>query len=729
VAVASPGPSSNAYPYRPSSHLVDISTFIPEGRTYRKGFLGTSGGIFRWRDGSRARFWGLNIANRNLWISRPEIDAVVEAVARSGANLVRFEALDSRGGILEIPGRPGTRHLDPAKLDTLQYWIAKLHQKSIHYYFDLIDFRDFAPEDGIPDPKVLGRAARPYAMFDPALIDLQKEYARELLTTINPYTHLRPVDDPGICNESGFFLYPKVTDNLVEPYRSNLQADWNSWLLQRYPTRQALSNSWKDALAPDEDAAAGSVRLPHLTRLDPVARQQDGVEYLTVVERRYFAEMHSYLRSIGLKIPITAVVSSDVPAELAAVATELDFTSENHYHDHPSFGGADWVGKYFHSNKNGLRDDNRFAFPPYTAQLRWNNKPVVIREWATVWPNRYRSYSIPEAAAYGRMQDIDGLLLFSYKTGESRDFMQEFGYQVDPTVWDLFGVGALAFLRGDVAAAEQIAVLEYGPDRLFRQDLGQSDLVRLAFWRRLACTVADGAAPVGDLTVWPLHPDKVDSADEVLRQSRTNQDTPALANGVYSSQNGQIRRDTINGRLMVATPRFCSVSGEFDATVQSAGSLTFETSSPVGSLVAVSLDNLPLTQSHHYLLQWVSVAENTGQSMPAAAPGAPAAFVVDQVGHAPVLTFGAPSARPTTVSLGRKQQLSVNMLNGSWEAVVEGNVAHFWCDTPGVNVTLLGRSFAARSEPTTIHLDTPVPASSRRESEMVVPTPVNLSNP
>ena len=327
------------------------------------------------------------------------------------------------------------------------------------------------------------------------------------------------------------------------------------------------------------------------------------------------------------------------------------------------------------------------------------------------------------------MQDFDAMLLFSYKTADWQDSMQEFGYQVDPTVWDLFAAGALVFLRGDVSAPEQLALLEFGPDRLFRADLGQTDLTRLAYWRRIACSAPNAPTPMGDLTVWPVHADKVD-ADELLKQSLTDNGQPALQNGVYTNQTDQIRRDVANGRMSVATPRFCSLSGELDASAQQVGALTLQTATPVGSIVAISLDNQPLSQSHHYMVKMVSVAENTGQSLLPAATGAPSTFVVEQVGKGPVLTFGAPSPTPTLVGINRKPFLAVSMVNGTWEAVVDGPTARFWCDTPNVNVTLFGQTFQTRTEPVTVRLGDAMKTGPSQgmwsDSDSVLPTPVKL---
>src|SRR5205085_7595653 len=143
---------------------------------------------------------------KSVWVDRQTIDRVVDVLARSGCNMVRFEALDSIGGFLDVPGSSSSRKIDPDKLAILDYWISRLRERGIYYYLDLLDFRQFKEGDGVPNADQLGRAAKPYAFFDRRLIELQKEFARQLLQHKNPLTGLRYADDPSlalveICNE------------------------------------------------------------------------------------------------------------------------------------------------------------------------------------------------------------------------------------------------------------------------------------------------------------------------------------------------------------------------------------------------------------------------------------------------------------------------------------------------------------------------------------------------
>src|SRR5687768_17028563 len=194
-------PDSSIISFR---HLLDA----PAGK---HGFLQVRNGKFAWPTGKRARFWGVNISNRSVWVDKATVDRVVGVLSRAGCNMVRFEALDSVRRLFGVRRKNKFSQIDPGKLAILDYWIARLKSHGIYYYLNLLDFRQFKEGDEVPAFDQIGRAAKPYAFFDRRLIDLQKEFAQQLLTHNNPITGLRYADDPAlalveICNEHGLFM-------------------------------------------------------------------------------------------------------------------------------------------------------------------------------------------------------------------------------------------------------------------------------------------------------------------------------------------------------------------------------------------------------------------------------------------------------------------------------------------------------------------------------------------
>lgn len=765
----------------PDSSIVDFRSTLdaPAGK---HGFLRTTPeGHFAWQDGARARFWGVNISNRSVFIAKPEIDRVVDALARSGANMVRLEAIDSVGGLLDVPGQDTSRTLNPERLDTLDYWIARLRERGIYLYVDLLDFRQFKSGDGVPAWDKLGRAARPYAFFDRRLIDLQKEYATQLLQHKNPYTGKSLAEDPAlalveICNENGLFARATSLDDLVEPYGSAFRQLWNQWLLRRYSSRDGIRAAWgteggADVLMSFEDPAHYSIQLPLFSPLPPgsspgpvavarhaSARLRDGVRFLYEVQRGYFREMRDHLRHLGVRAPITAVVTMECVPDLASVAAELDFLAGNVYYDHPTFGAKEWDGDFFVTNQNYLRLSTPYQIAPTMAAMHWAGKPLVIREWATVWPNAYRAAAVPEMVGYAGLQDIDGALLFGYQTAPRPETLGDFDHQADPAVWGLFALGSLAFRRGDVPPAPRALTLNYSPDDVFRWPNGMSDLHRLAWLMRLTSrigapgdgptsrTLASKYAPtyrrvvekrrvltrvrvrrhgrptrryrtevevVRSVRRAPVYP-RIPSAPnplpifpddttarvmDLLNRAHTGLGSRLPDLGVFSGGWGQVARDTARGRLTVAAPKVVAVCGELPRGEKVAlGPWVFSTGTPVGAFMALSLDGKPLTVSRHFVVKMVSRAENTDQAIVAAQPGQPGPYVVSKWGRTPIVTFGKPAKNGARVTLRGREVLWLGLVDGCWELEVRDGQATFLCDTSGASGRLFGRPFVTTAD-------------------------------
>ena len=647
----------------------------------RHGFLQTgSNGHFVWKNGERMKFWGVNVSSTRLNISPEEIETVVKGFARAGLNMVRLEAIDNRNCLLGKVESADSLHFDREYLDRLDHWMDSLRRHGIYYYLDLLDFRTFKSGDNALHAEELDRAARPYAIFDSFLIQLQKDYAFKLLTHRNPYSGLRPIDDTAfalieICNEHGFFLYPEKLEKLLEPYASDLNLRWISWLKLKYGTRENLSIAWGNSgqmsnLRPEEDLEKSNVDLPLLSgNNDPngtentisrraPARRKDGVEFLIGIQRAYFREMRDYLISIGVKIPITAVVSSDVVPDIYSVSQECDFTSENWYGEGIN-GDLQNASYKYYSNRNNLKQDNIGGFAPYASMLRWNNKPVVIREWATTWPNRSRAASVPEVLAYSSLQDFDAVLLFGYQTnvapnGSKSDALNDFAYQSDPTVWGLMSLAGQAFLRGALAPAKLSVTLAYPFSRQFTWPQTGNSFHKLAWTSRLNSLFSD-TSPSGIIAI----PTGTDS-DQVRLQGILNElilAGSAVSPGSVQAQNwrsdtSQIVRNSRVGIIEIRSPTLCIVSGSFSpAKIYNMGVFKFSTSSQFGSMLIYSLDGNPISQSHHLVFKMTTRASNSGEVFDLADPGAPSRWVLKQAGKAPVLTFGKPSKKGLRVWL------------------------------------------------------------------------------
>jgi hypothetical protein len=512
----------------PASSLIDASHLLdaPAGR---HGFLG---GSFVFEDGTPARFWGLNVAAESVFQPHERIDAAIAAIQRAGFNLVRLHHVDDTRGLLD-PAAQTSQALRTDRLETLDYWIARLKERGIYVYLDLLDYRAFTTADGVDRADELGRGAKPYALFDPRLIELQQIYARRLLREhVNPYTGLAYADDPAVAlvelyDENGLFIKRSLWPRLVEPYRTRLRALWNDYLREVHSDTARLRRAWTRpdgfcALQPPERLEDGTVELPRLSLapepgrgqspLTAEARMNDAARFAYTVHVRYYQDMKAFLRQeVGLRVPLTAVGDSNILPDLKAVADELDFIGLNFYWDHPIFqSGRDWQMPFFFTNQSPLRNRSERTFMPAATVARVAGRPLVLREWNYCYPNDFRSAGVLEATAYACLQDFDALILFTYGLRDDQPPVGYFDVRRDPTRWGLAALGAEIFLGRAIAPARRRVEIGYSDVDTFRffqylndsYHLGWVSQVANRFfprrWRATAdLTVASGRSAAG----------------------------------------------------------------------------------------------------------------------------------------------------------------------------------------------------------------------------------------
>ena len=469
----------------PRTSLHDFSDLL-EAPAGRRGFLTTKGEHFAWQDGTRARFWGINVANTSLQEPDRDIDAIIENFRTAGFNLLRLHHFDERGGIIDLAA-PDSRRFSAARLKKLDYWIYKAKQAGIYVYLDLLDYRRFKEGDGVPNAEAIGRAARPYNVFDPRLIALQKEYAKKLLRDhVNPYTGLAYADDPAVVmleiyDESGLFMRRGVWRQMPQPYAANFKKLWNDWLRARYKTSGALAAAWTDgravsALQARESLENGTVEVPAMTwdvGLLPaneriwaaLPRRNDGARFAYEIHKKFLREMRNYLRKdLGARVPITATGRFEDLADLKSMSEECDFIGANFYYDHPYWaaGTPAWQPPSFFQNHNPMSDIDDRSMAAAVSLARIKGKPFVVREWNYCWPNRNRAAGMVEAATYASLHDIDAMILFVYETRPTAR-VSYFNVRSDPTRWGLCGVSAQIFLKGLIKPSQHRITIPYGP--------------------------------------------------------------------------------------------------------------------------------------------------------------------------------------------------------------------------------------------------------------------------
>jgi hypothetical protein len=273
-----------------------------------------NGHFYESRTNTRVRFLGTNFAARSAFPSHADAEKVAARVAKLGINIVRLHHMDNDGwgpgANIWDPAYKDHQHIDAAQLDRLDYLISQLKKNGVYVNINLHVSRQFTPDDGfsasVNDIK-MGFDKR-VDEFDRRMILLQKNYAHDLLTHVNPYTGLSYAADPCVAvieinNENSLVGDPWATlgadlDTVPEPFRGELVGQWNVWLTKKYGTDARLQTAWlQDVTPPGEPINSKATwSLEHQGTSDasmtPDAAQDAAISVATVDGTDWHVQAH-----------------------------------------------------------------------------------------------------------------------------------------------------------------------------------------------------------------------------------------------------------------------------------------------------------------------------------------------------------------------------------------------------------------------------------------------------
>jgi hypothetical protein len=229
------------------------------------GRIVVKSGAFVTPDGKPVRFFGVNLASDDAFPSAADAELLARRLAKAGINIARLHHLDNPwsiagGGSIWGPTQSDRQAPDPAQLDKVHRLIATLAKHGIYSNLNLKVSKTLTTADGMPDSIAqLHDYQKRVDIFDRRMIELQKDYARRILTTKNPYTGLAPADDPAVAiveinNENSLLGYftrdiGRGAERFPEPFREELRTQWNTWLAARYADTAALATAWAGTAA------------------------------------------------------------------------------------------------------------------------------------------------------------------------------------------------------------------------------------------------------------------------------------------------------------------------------------------------------------------------------------------------------------------------------------------------------------------------------------------------
>jgi hypothetical protein len=612
--------------------------FVHDGPAGSEGFIQARNGHLYLPSGKRFRCWGFNLTGWTPGSSEiaPKEEGKIFAaeLARLGVNCVRMHFLDmpdqskvrddvgptgdheplthQPAGLIDST-RDDTGHFNPEQLDRLDYFFAQLKANGIYADINLNVGHTWKKGDGIPDYDQIG-VAKAYTYFGPELIAKEKDYAKQLLDHYNPYTKMRYADDPAVVivemvNENSLLEFwmrnwfrgelgtgaPKYQLDLTPHYLTLLTGMYNDWLKQTKAPAQ-FAELHRLAGVPADQPMTLARRGDFDAVPQPVFDAQ--VAFITHVEQSYFDDMRTYLRKdLGVKANIIATADHTyfIPGQpLLRTTSRFDINDAHVYWQHPAIYGE---------RNTPMVNDPLHSIIQKLSRTAVYDHPFTVSEVNEPFPHEYDGEQIPILAAYASLQDWDGIFFYTWETKVKGEWQPVVGDHFDmtehPNKVAQMPVGAMMFLRGDVAAAKETVTRSYSTDQINAMikmppsalpsyTPGYPAALPLVHETRIGCL--DCKPVLAKLAPLP--------ADQPIVS-----DTGQLAWRTHDGKDGLVTIDTARSQALVG---FIKANG-IETT-----NLSADISNPFATITLSSLDGKPIGLSNRMLMTTTAKVANTG---------------------------------------------------------------------------------------------------------------------
>ena len=540
---------------------------------------------FEHRPEMRVRFFGTNVAYWGaMFPTDRELDELPRRLRAVGYNAVRFHHFDEY-----IVEKGSALKFRKEKLDRWFRTFARYKELGFYITLDLFTLRrdGFSGADASRDAFY----QKALILFDPAVRSEMKEFVRQLLGTVNPYTGMTVAEDPallsvGLVNE----------DKMFTPHE-----------ILRYGTADSrMSGIFRRGFA----AWCRKNALPG----ESVPTDRTWARYVADTHLELFREFRSLLDDLNCKAPVSDI-SSGFEYILAPIRNHFDYTDLHSYHDHPEFPGAKWKPPMEFEDISAI---SAYARSPLDAVAsRILGKPFLLTEWHFSAPNSWRSESGVLMGALSAFQGIDGIFDFWGMPDAPFGILEEeplsrgmgvFDTMNDPVSLLSSRIINFFYLRGDVDEAKQTIALEVPEtirDRSYALDFKNWKNVRNAVpppaFTRLGLFAKTGIRVVSEPGRGGFF------ADEVARLAGAAEKDPDLflrkagipEKGEMRSCSGQIVFHPGKNRFKVVTPKSEALIQEEKENRGKA--LSVDNNTVFSTVFAGSLDNRPLEESRHVL--------------------------------------------------------------------------------------------------------------------------------
>jgi hypothetical protein len=246
-----------AMPWDDASKTVADVSFLNPAPLTNAHRISVRNGHFSDTTGRRVRIMGTNFGSGANFPLKEDAAKIAARLHKLGFNMVRLHHMDAPWSNPSIFGKDRdnynsvNRDIDKESLDQLDYLVYQLKQHGIYVNLNLHVSWSPNAAANYPDTDKLPELGKVTSYFEKRSIEHQKNYARQFLTHINPYTKMTWADDPAVAmieiTNEDTLLGEAWGDRLLDLppyYRDQLQAGWNTFLKKKYPNTATMRRAW-----------------------------------------------------------------------------------------------------------------------------------------------------------------------------------------------------------------------------------------------------------------------------------------------------------------------------------------------------------------------------------------------------------------------------------------------------------------------------------------------------
>jgi hypothetical protein len=598
------------------------------------GFIRPRAGEFvREADQKPIRFWGVNAGPDIVRLSNADVDYLAKMLSQRGVNLVRLH-----GPVFFTDG-PNIGQVDSAQVDRILYAVNAFKREGIYstlsIYFPL--WLRFDESNGWPGYK----DQHPFALlfFDRKFQAIYKSWWQALLTRPDARTGVALKDEPAVLsieliNEDSLFFWTFTPyKNVPTPYIETLEKRFGAWMSERDGSIDATLKRWNTEKVRGDAPADGRLGFVELWRLFNTrdARSKDTARFMADLQRQFYADTKKWLvDEVGARSMISASNWTTASVQYLSPLERYSYLAGDFLDRHGYFAAlhegprsshmvadgdtyADRSALRFESEKPG-ESKKEFGNPFFDTQV--DDHPTMLSEVDFSSPNRFRVEMPLFAASYAALNDLDAIGFFAITVGDWQRTLSKFAV-TSPGSLGQYPAAALIYRHGLVSTGPVVADIRLNLKATL--DLAGTP----GGGEQMLDAVRASDIPPGHVGV--VHDAKIDPRTRLVgRITHRLIDGPSetrlmnIARHILPDQNrvdsatGELSIDYGRGVLTLNAARAQGAVGALDAGPTRTTDLTISSAMPLGSIVAVSLDGLPIGESKSVLVQVMSEEQPLG---------------------------------------------------------------------------------------------------------------------